>query len=88
MIVLMENLTRRSLSKFTNNSIHTGKQILIASKIKLYLFIMFFLLICRYAFDTFDANHDGTINFEEFLLAISVTSQGDLDDRLAFAFDL
>jgi Ca2+-binding EF-hand superfamily protein len=42
----------------------------------------------RYAFDTFDMNHDGTIDFDEFLLAISATSQGDLDDRLAVAFDL
>jgi Ca2+-binding EF-hand superfamily protein len=49
---------------------------------------MFFFLTCRYAFDAFDTNHDGTINFEEFLLASSVTSQGDLDDRLAFGFDL
>jgi Ca2+-binding EF-hand superfamily protein len=42
----------------------------------------------RYAFATFDANNDGSINFEEFLLAISASSQGDLDDRLAVAFDL
>ncbi|CAF4698648.1 unnamed protein product, partial [Rotaria sp. Silwood2] len=43
---------------------------------------------CKYAFDTFDTNNDGSINFEEFLLAISATSQGDLDDRLAVAFDM
>ena len=44
--------------------------------------------LCRYAFDTFDANHDGSIDFEEFLLAITATSQGDLNDRLEVAFDL
>jgi len=43
---------------------------------------------CKYAFDTFDSNDDGTIDFDEFLLAISATSQGDLDDRLAVAFDM
>lgn len=42
----------------------------------------------RYAFATFDANNDGSINFDEFLLAISASSQGDIDDRLAVAFDL
>ncbi|CAF1160589.1 unnamed protein product [Adineta ricciae] len=43
---------------------------------------------CKFAFDTFDANNDGSIDFEEFLLAISATSQGDIDDRLAVAFDM
>jgi Ca2+-binding EF-hand superfamily protein len=43
---------------------------------------------CKYAFDTFDADHNGTIDFEEFLLAVSATSQGDLDERLSVAFDM
>lgn len=45
-------------------------------------------ILFRYAFDTFDANDDGSIDFDEFLLAISATSQGNLDDRLAVAFDM
>jgi len=48
----------------------------------------FLSLIFRYAFETFDANNDGTIDFDEFLLAIAATSQGDLNDRLAVAFDM
>ncbi|CAF2529611.1 unnamed protein product [Rotaria sp. Silwood2] len=36
----------------------------------------------------FDANHDGTIDFNEYLLAVAATSQGDLDDRLEVAFDI
>ncbi|CAF1552759.1 unnamed protein product [Adineta steineri] len=43
---------------------------------------------CKYAFNTFDANNDGTIDFDEFLLAIAATSQGDLDDRLEVAFEM
>ncbi|UJR15432.1 hypothetical protein I4U23_002376 [Adineta vaga] len=43
---------------------------------------------CKLAFDTFDANDDGTIDFDEFLLAISATSHGDIDDRLSVAFDM
>jgi neurocalcin delta len=46
----------------------------------------FFFL--RYAFATFDANNDGSIDFDEFLLAIAATSQGDLDDRLEVAFEM
>ncbi|CAF3617489.1 unnamed protein product [Rotaria sp. Silwood1] len=36
----------------------------------------------------FDANHDGVIDFNEYLLAVAATSQGDLDDRLEVAFDI
>ena len=43
---------------------------------------------CNFAFSMFDANHDGTIDFDEFLLAIAATSQGNLDDRLEVACDL
>ena len=42
----------------------------------------------RYAFATFDANNDGFVDFDEFLLAIAATSQGDLDDRLTVAFEM
>ncbi|CAF2122014.1 unnamed protein product [Rotaria magnacalcarata] len=44
--------------------------------------------ISLYAFDTFDANDDGTIDFNEYLLCISATKGGDVDDRLSFSFDL
>lgn len=44
--------------------------------------------VFRFAFDTFDANNDGSIDFDEFLLAVSATSQGDVDERLAVAFDM
>ncbi|CAF1310633.1 unnamed protein product [Rotaria sp. Silwood1] len=43
---------------------------------------------CKYAFNTFDTNNDGTIDFQEFLLAIAASVQGSIDDRLGFAFDV
>jgi len=43
---------------------------------------------CKYAFATFDKDNNGTIDFDEFLLAISASSQGNVDERLAVAFDL
>ena len=86
----MVDLIRRSLPKFINNFILKAKPTASASKIrffKLWFSIASFFLF-RLAFDTFDTNDDGTIDFDEFLLAISATSQGDLDDRLAVAFDM
>ncbi|CAF4215716.1 unnamed protein product, partial [Rotaria sordida] len=43
---------------------------------------------CQLAFSVFDANNDGTIDFNEYLLAVAAASQGDLDDRLDVAFDI
>ncbi|CAF4939661.1 unnamed protein product, partial [Rotaria sp. Silwood2] len=42
---------------------------------------------CKYAFNTFDTNDDGTIDFTEFLLSVAATKGGDIDGRLSAAFD-
>ncbi|CAF1487664.1 unnamed protein product [Rotaria sordida] len=43
---------------------------------------------CKHAFRPFDTDNNGTIDFQEFLLAIATKTQGDLDHRLIFAFNM
>ena len=44
--------------------------------------------IAGYVFECFDANDNGTINFNEFMIAYAMTSRGDYEDKLNYAFDL
>ncbi|XP_037072641.1 Kv channel-interacting protein 4-like isoform X2 [Pollicipes pollicipes] len=42
----------------------------------------------HHIFNTFDTDHTGTINFEEFVTALSALSRGDIYDKLRWAFSL
>ncbi|GME67584.1 unnamed protein product [[Candida] boidinii] len=39
-----------------------------------------------YAFEAFDYNNNGYINFKEFIMSLSITSRGTLEEKLKWSF--
>ncbi|CAF1234581.1 unnamed protein product [Adineta steineri] len=45
-------------------------------------------ILCDHVFAVFDQNHDGTIDFREFLLAVALGTPADLDSHLDYVFEM
>ncbi|CBY14598.1 unnamed protein product [Oikopleura dioica] len=45
-------------------------------------------VFAKFVFNVFDRNGDGSIEFSEFLQALSITSRGNVDEKLEWAFKL
>lgn len=44
--------------------------------------------ICNFAFNAFDPDNNGKIEFSEFLVAFSLLTKGDLKKKLEFCFEI
>jgi hypothetical protein len=90
-IVHRANSTRRHSSICTRKCFQQTKPRVFA-RVSIYSCCSYYrialLVTFRYVFETFDGNQDGMIDFNEFLLAIVTTSQGDLTNRLEVAFEM
>ena len=42
----------------------------------------------HYVFTTIDQNSNGTVNFEDFLIGLSILSRGTMDEKLRWIFNL
>ncbi len=85
----MENYQKIDLFQFMNNSIQVVKQKIFANMLLLHLIVIIMEPVCHMKFFfIYLLKCFILVDFTEFMLAIALTQSGDLDERLALAFDM
>ena len=89
----MVNYQKIDLFKYMNNFILVVKQKIFVNMLLEHLIVIIMELVCFIYYYYYYYVIDKTIfiilvDFTEFMLAIALTQSGDLDERLALAFDM
>ena len=84
---LVEWINQVLLNIMKRSKMKMMKPVFYASKNRLEFSFRDFLSF-SHVFAVFDRDHDGTIDFHEFLLAVAAGSPGDLDSHLRYVFEM
>jgi hypothetical protein len=56
--------------------------------IEFLIFHLNFLYFSSYTYAVFDRNGDGSVDFSEFVLAVSLQNKNDLDSQIELGFEM
>jgi hypothetical protein len=84
----MENYPKIDLFQSMNNSIQVAKQKTFANMLSQHLIVITMEPVCLFRILELIKMISFLVDFTEFMLAIALTQSGDLDERLALAFDM
>jgi hypothetical protein len=87
-LVPMENYPKIDLFQSMNNSIQVVKQKTFANMLFQHLIVITMEPVCSFRILELIKIISYLVDFTEFMLAIALTQSGDLDERLALAFDM